>query len=134
MLTQEQKQETVNRVVAFMAKQREPSHNGESCAYLEQNRQCAIGCLLTEEQCIEAENKAYSVTRIVRLGWNGWAHEDGNFLSRLQSCHDEAYVEMMEEEVPFLVSFDTYISEFCKHWKLVHPGGLELTEAEEVDE
>ena len=127
MLTQEQKQETVNRVVAFMSEQRLPAHDGEACAYWDHDdRQCAIGCLMTEEQCIEADDKCWTPRDIAtKKGWNGWTEEDSDFLMALQGCHDDAAPSNARADSdPFLPEFDIRISRFCEDWKLVHPGGL----------
>ena len=128
MLTQEQKQETVNRVVAFMVKQQEPSHAGDKCLYLHTGtgRQCAIGCMLTREQCIEADDRNYSVRDIAELGWNDWSPGvDQDFLGELQDCHDNAAPsDARSTDTSFIAAFDSRMSRFCEDWKLVHPGGL----------
>ncbi len=131
MLTKEEKQSVIDYVVPFIAKQGGSGTNGEACVYLcdSSGRQCLIGSLLTDEQCIEATAENYTVGDIIERGWNGWDLDDGPFLTSLQNCHDVAAGRSANTmgatpHLRFLSELDKQLNGFCKRRDLDYPGGL----------
>jgi hypothetical protein len=135
-MSNEERQEIVEFVVMHVATQATFSFDGVACQYLDdQGNRCAIGAMLTDDQCREADDGVYGLRTICMKGWNGWSEDDRIFLSCVQGAHDyaagsvgrdneeeeEEEEEEEDEQIIFLREFEHRMRKVCSDFQLRYP-------------
>lgn len=133
-MSKKEKQEAVEFVCMFMASQKglaAPGDPGNLCRYKNiDGCRCAIGCMLTDDQCKTADKLMFDIFSIISLGWNGWDMKDHLFLDQLMNAHDTAVhkskrmaerFNYINAEDEFLTIFGHSIKKLCSNFRIRFP-------------
>lgn len=125
MLSKEEQQQILEFVTMHLATQGIPAQDTSEyrCVYITvDGDRCAIGCMMSEEQCrkFDAVPESNNVGGIlIHHSVNGWTDGDINFLTSLQLCHDSAaHLES------YIEGIDTRLRTFARRWDLRFPEEL----------